>query len=74
MNVGTQTLSLLASYDTINLSSVDAFSLSTGPWAWRSPQRTALRHLYAGGGMYAGLVEELSQGLAALYADLDVAG
>ncbi len=46
---GTQTISLLASYDTINLSSVDSFSLSTGPWAWRSPQRTALRHLYAGG-------------------------
>ncbi len=148
---GTQTISLLASYDTINLSSVDSFSLSTGPWAWRSPQRTALRHLYAGGsswlhqtglqaldavdiielfasgpytpangavypqswfgenlqtiaqmvkldlglrvatldlggwdthenqgnaggGMYAGLVEELAQGLAALYADLDGAG
>lgn len=148
---GTQTISLLASYDTINLSSVDSFSLSTGPWAWRSPQRTALRHLYAGGsswlhqtglqaldavdivelyasgaytpangavypqtwfgenlqtiaqmtkldlglrvatldlggwdthenqgnaggGMYAGLVEELAQGLAALYTDLDGVG
>jgi uncharacterized protein (DUF1501 family) len=46
---GTQTISLLASYDTINLSSVDSFSLSTGPWAWRNAQRSALRHLYAGG-------------------------
>lgn len=148
---GTQTISLLASYDTINLSSVDSFSLSTGPWAWRSSQRAALRHLYAGGtsfvhqtglqaldavdiielyasgaytpangavypqtwfgdnlrtiaqmtkldlglrvatldlggwdthenqgnaggGMYGGLVEELAQGLAALYTDLDGVG
>ncbi|MEO8274772.1 MAG: DUF1501 domain-containing protein [Thermoanaerobaculia bacterium] len=46
---GTQTISLLASYDTINLSSVDSFSLSTGPWAWRNAQRSAIRHLYAGG-------------------------
>lgn len=49
---GMQAMSLLASYDTINLSSLDAFSLQIGPWAWRSAQRTALRHLYTGGGSW----------------------
>jgi uncharacterized protein (DUF1501 family) len=46
---GIQAMSLLASYETINLSSPDQFSLNIGPWAWRSAQRTALRHMYQGG-------------------------
>ena len=47
LSVGSlQPVSLLASYETINMSSPDAFSLSTGPWAWRNAQRVALRNLY----------------------------
>jgi uncharacterized protein (DUF1501 family) len=46
---GMQALSLLASYETINLSSPDQFSLNIGPWAWQSAQRSALRHLYQSG-------------------------
>ena len=49
---GLQAMSLLASYDTINLASLDSFSLQIGPWAWRSAQRTALRQLYTGGGSW----------------------
>ncbi len=145
---GTQAMSLLASYETINLASPDSFTLSTGPWSWRTAQRVALRNLYegnatwlhqaglqaldavdvvelyasggytpgngaiypqswfgenlqtiaqmvkldlglriatldlggwdthegqgnGGGGFYAGMVQELAEGLAALYTDLD---
>jgi uncharacterized protein (DUF1501 family) len=49
LSVGSlQPISLLASYETVNMTSPDTFSLSTGPWAWRSAQRVALRHLYEG--------------------------
>lgn len=47
LSVGSlQPVSLLASYETINMASPDSFSLSTGPWAWRNAQRVALRNLY----------------------------
>lgn len=47
LSVGSlQPVSLLSSYETINMASPDAFSLSTGPWAWRNAQRMALRNLY----------------------------
>lgn len=47
LSVGSlQPVSLLSSYETINMASPDSFSLSTGPWAWRNAQRVALRNLY----------------------------
>ncbi len=47
LSVGSlQPMSLLASYETVNLTSPDTFSLSTGPWAWQNAKRVALRHLY----------------------------
>ncbi|MGE0641269.1 MAG: DUF1501 domain-containing protein [Thermoanaerobaculia bacterium] len=69
---GLQAMSLLASYDTINLSSLDSFSLQMGPWPWRSAQRTALRHLYTGGGSWlhqTGLQALDAADIIELYAD-----
>ena len=44
-----QQASLRGDYETVNLASPDSFNLHTGPWLWRSPQRTALRSLYQSG-------------------------
>jgi len=41
----TQAVSLLGSYDTLNVASPDSFSL-IGPWQWLDAQRTSLRALY----------------------------
>jgi len=47
LSVGSlQPISLLGSYETVNMSSPDTFSLTTGPWPWQSAKRVALRHLY----------------------------
>lgn len=45
---GLQALSQLGSYETVNLGSVDDFTLSTGPWSAREAQRVALRNMYEG--------------------------
>ncbi|MFQ5350030.1 MAG: DUF1501 domain-containing protein [Thermoanaerobaculia bacterium] len=44
-----QQTSLRGDYEAVNLASPGSFNLSTGPWLWRSPQRTALRSLYQSG-------------------------
>ncbi len=44
-----QQTSLRGDYEAVNLASPGSFNLNTGPWLWRSPQRTALRSLYQGG-------------------------
>ena len=44
-----QQTSLLGSNETINMTDPDQFALNTGPYSWRSAQRTALRELYGGG-------------------------
>ena len=43
---GLQQTSLRGDRQTVNVSSPGAFSLDTGPWHWRDPQRAALRSLY----------------------------
>lgn len=71
---GIQAMSLLASYETINLSSPDQFSLNLGPWAWRSAQRSALRHLHTGGATWlhqAGLQALDAVDIVELYASGD---
>ena len=44
-----QQTSLRGDYEAVNLASPGSFNLNTGPWLWRSPQRTALRSLYQAG-------------------------
>ncbi len=41
-----QPQSFAGSTETLNLSNPDQFNLQTGPYAWRSAQRTSLRRLY----------------------------
>ncbi len=43
-----QPAAFLGEPDVAALDYVDAFAYNTGPWQWRSAQRAALRHLYAG--------------------------
>ncbi|MDX1502780.1 MAG: DUF1501 domain-containing protein [Thermoanaerobaculia bacterium] len=43
---GVQQASLRGDRDTVNMSDPGVFRLNTGPWAWRSAQRTSLRRLY----------------------------
>lgn len=44
-----QPTSLLSQREALTLSRVNTFSLNTGPWHWRDPQRAALRNLYEQG-------------------------
>lgn len=41
-----QPTSLRGDRETVNLNDANTFSLNTGPWLWRSPQRAAVRSLY----------------------------
>ncbi len=41
-----QPTSLRGDRETVNMNDPSTFSLSTGPWLWRSPQRAAVRSLY----------------------------
>lgn len=41
-----QPTSLRGDRETVNINDTSTFSLNTGPWLWRSPQRAAVRSLY----------------------------